>query len=122
MNTIISDADLRAIQNAAQKNKNDSRFFKKLLRKKKVVQDEHVPKHTVRLNSLVVLWHSILRKVVKIRIVLPGEADLKQKNISVFAPISMAIFGSRENDSIHMNIGGFKKELKIIKVISSRAQ
>ncbi len=121
MNSIISDADLRAIQNAAQKNKNDSRFFKKLLRKKKVVQDEHVPKHTVRLNSLVVLWHSILRKVVKIRIVLPGEADLKQKNISVFAPISMAIFGSRENDSIHMNIGGLKKELKIIKVISSGA-
>lgn len=118
MSPIISDADLRVIEEVTQQNSSDKKFLSQLLQKKKIVRDEEVSKKTIRLNSLVVLWHSILKKVVKFRIVLPTEADLKQRNLSVFAPISMAIFGSRENDSIRMNIGGMEKELKIIKVIS----
>ena len=118
MNSIISDTDVRAIEKVATKNPCDARFFQKLLRKKKVVEEKDLPKHTVRLNSMVLLWHSILKKVVKIRIVLPGDSDLRQRNISVFAPLSMAIFGSKENDRIFMSLAGMKKELRIIKVIS----
>jgi len=118
MDSIISDADLRAIELAANQNKNHFHFFQKIFRKKKVVKNQDMPGHTVRLNSLVLVWHSILKKVVKIRIVLPKEEDMKLKNISVFAPISLALFGRRVNDSIHLRLPGIKKELRIIKVIS----
>lgn len=84
----------------------------------RVVRDELLPKSTIRLNSVVLLWHSILRKTVNFRLVSPDHADLKNRNISVFSPIGMAIMGHSENDRIAVSIGGIGKELKIIKVLN----
>lgn len=119
MNTIISDADLRAIEKAAPKNSVYFGFLQKLMQKKKVVSHKDLSQQTVRLNSLVLIWHSVLKKIMKIRIVLPGEDDIKQNKISVFAPISMAIFGHRENERLLLPSAGIQKELRIIKVYSN---
>jgi regulator of nucleoside diphosphate kinase len=118
MHSIISDADLRAIKEVANRNSREINFLQKILQKSTIIKDKMLPKKTIRLNSLVLLWHSILKKAVKIRIVLPHKADLKKRNISVFAPISMAILGFKENDRINVRLGGIAKELRIIKVIN----
>jgi regulator of nucleoside diphosphate kinase len=117
MKSIISVADFRAIKRAL-KRKEDKNFFQKLITKKEVVPDEQITKKTVRLNSLVYLYHSVLNKVLKFRIVLPSEADLSRRKVSVFAPISMAILGSSEKESVRTQIEGLTKELRILKVVS----
>src|SRR5688572_23725907 len=106
MSTMISDVDYHVLQKTISRDKSNLKFFKKLMAKISVVREELLPKTTVRLNSLVLLWHSFLQKTVSIRIVSPDLADLGNKNISVFAPISMALLGHKENDSIKVSIGG----------------
>jgi regulator of nucleoside diphosphate kinase len=112
----LSDADLRAINHAAQSRSCESELITDILQRSEVVPEINLPEKTVRLNSIVLFWHSLLKKVVKLRIVLPSKADLQTRNISVFSPIRLALLGRSENDSIHVTIGGLKKELKIIKV------
>ncbi len=118
MESTISAADYRAIKNSAHKSRTDNNLFRKLIRKAKIIYGAGLSANTVQLNSLVILWHSILKKIVSIRIVLPQNADLHQRKISIFAPISMAVFGLRERASVRVQAGGVEKHLKIIKVIN----
>lgn len=116
MKTFISENDLVAIEKVTTKNKFGKYLFDSVKRKATIVRESELPKKAVRINSLVLLWHSLLKKVVELRIVLPHKEDLKRKNVSVFSPISMAIFGRCENEKVEVNIAGIRKELRIIKV------
>jgi transcription elongation GreA/GreB family factor len=87
MSTLISDADYRVLQETISYNNNNRKYLKTLMSKIRVVREELIPKTTVKLNSMVLLWHSFLQKTVSIRIVPPDLADMAYKNISVFAPI-----------------------------------
>lgn len=118
MSSIISDADLRAMEKGAHQNKGDQKHFDWIKRTARIVRNPRLLKRVVRLNSLVLLWHSVLKRTVKFRIVLPHKADLKSRSLSVFAPISMAVIGKMENDTVRMRIGGIDKELKVLKVIN----
>ena len=112
----LSDADLRALNYAAQTHACEHELLSNVLQRADVVAEKDLPKKTVRLNSIVLFWHSLLKKVIKLRIVLPSMADLQNRNISVFSPISLALLGHSENDRVKVTIGGLKKELRIIKV------
>lgn len=118
MTSIISDADFRAMENVAKQNNSDHKHFNWIKRTVKIVRHPKLLKKAVKLNSLVLLWHSVLKKTVKFRIVLPNHEDLKKRKLSVFAPISMAILGKMENDFVKVRIGGIDKELKVVKVIN----
>lgn len=118
MTAIISDADLRAMEQVVQQNKNDHKHLNWIRRSLKIVRHPKLLKKAVRLNSVVLIWHSVLKRIIKFRIVLPHNADLKKRNLSVFAPISMAILGKMENDHVKVRIGGIEKELRLIKVIN----
>src|SRR5689334_22631957 len=119
MSSIISDADFRAMEKVAQQNKSDHKHFNWIMRTAKIVRHPRLLKKAVRLNSLVLLWHSVLKRTVLFRIVLPQKADLKSRRLSVFTPIGMAVIGKMENDLIKVRIGGIDKELKVVKVINA---
>jgi regulator of nucleoside diphosphate kinase len=70
----------------------------------------------VRLNSVVELWHYILQKNVKFQIVLPSQADRKNRKLSVFSPLCLAIFGRMEGELPETNRAGIRKKYKIVKV------
>lgn len=120
MEPIISESDFNTINEVLieQKNK-ESHFLRGLLKKFKLVKEKEVPAKTVRLNSIVEVWHSLLKKIIKIRIVLPKKENIKERSVSVFAPISMALIGYKENDSVEINMPGLKKHFKIIKVTNN---
>lgn len=123
MKTIISEADLVQLMDVLQStSEHEAGGLKQLLCEATPAKEAEVPPKTVRLNSLVVLWHSFLKKMVRLRIVLPDKADLSHRNISVLAPLSLAILGHRENDCVTVNIGGISKQLKIIKVSNITAK
>lgn len=90
----------------------------KIARNGVITADEQLPGKAVRLNSIVYLWHSLLRKVVRIKLVPPAMADLASRNVSALSPLGQAVFGYNENDLLKVRIGGIKKELKIVKVLN----
>lgn len=73
----------------------------------------------IRINSLVTIEDVKAQKQMKIQIVLPSSADLKQSKISILAPLSVAIIGFKENDQVDWELPAGIKTLKIIAVDNS---
>lgn len=88
------------------------------LSKAKIVKDQDLNHKTVSLNSIVEFLDASLSKPIRMQIVLPGEADLSSKKVSIFAPISIALIGFKENDSFTWNMPSGLKTLKIIRVLN----
>jgi transcription elongation GreA/GreB family factor len=117
MKPIISEKEYKQLSLALRKKKvYYQNFLKSLMQRLQKVKDFEVHIKTVRLNSIVELWHSLLQKVVKFKIVMPRQANLSKKNLSVFSPIAMALLGHKENDIVFLEGQGVDKQLRIIKV------
>ncbi|KUJ61925.1 gramicidin biosynthesis protein [Flavobacteriaceae bacterium CRH] len=71
---------------------------------------------TVRINSYVTIEDVKAKKQMKIKIVLPSSADVKQGKISILAPLSVAIIGFKENDQVDWELPAGIKTLKIVAV------
>ena len=119
MEPIISENDYQELEKIIKKEKTrETPILIKYLRKLRIVAEREISRKTVRVNSLVHVWHSQLKKIIKIRIVWPHKADFNFKSVSVFAPISMALLGRKENDNLSVVTSGITKEFRIIKVIN----
>ena len=121
MKTKLFDDDLRLLNELSDKNECEKSLLEKLIKSAAVFKRTKLLRKTVRLNSIVFLWHSLLKKIVKLRIVLPKKADLRSRHISVLSPISLAILGRDEHDTVRVNIGGINKHLKILKVTNKES-
>jgi regulator of nucleoside diphosphate kinase len=51
--------------------------------------------------------------------VLPQQADIKKKKISVLAPIGTALIGFRKGRKVSWNVPAGKKDFKIMEVTNS---
>lgn len=116
----ISEKDYQKLNQVLDKTQAQyKKFLKNLMAKFRKVKEHEIQRNTVRLNSVVEFWHSILRKIVKIKIVLPAQANLRTKNISFFSPISIALIGHTENDLVTLPGPGVQKRIRIIKVTNN---
>ncbi|MCV9930083.1 GreA/GreB family elongation factor [Flavobacterium sp. LS1R49] len=70
----------------------------------------------IRINSHVTIEDVKANKQMKIQIVLPSHADVKEGRISILAPLSVAIIGFKENDEVDWELPAGIKTLKIIAV------
>jgi regulator of nucleoside diphosphate kinase len=84
-----------------------------------VIDDDRVGKNIVRLNSLVEIKDAESGKITSLEIVLPDHADLKERKISILAPISIALLGFKEGDNIEWQMPGGLKRIRIISVMSN---
>lgn len=82
-----------------------------------IISPENELDHSVvRINSHVTIEDVKAKKQMKIQIVLPSFADLKQARISILAPLSVAIIGFKENDQVDWELPAGIKTLKIVAV------
>lgn len=86
------------------------------LSKAQIVKDEELNKNIISLNSTIEFIDDSLNKPIKMQIVLPEDADLSKRKISIFAPISIALIGFKEAHTFKWMFPTGTKELKIIKV------
>ncbi|WP_166919474.1 GreA/GreB family elongation factor [Flavobacterium poyangense] len=70
----------------------------------------------IRINSFVTIEDVKAKKQMKIQIVLPSMADVKEGKISILAPLSVAIIGFKETDEVDWELPAGVKSLKIIAV------
>lgn len=84
-----------------------------------ISKESELDPSVIRINSTVTIEDVKAQKQMKIQIVLPSSADLKQSKISILAPLSVAIIGFKKNDQVDWELPAGIKTLKIVAVDNS---
>lgn len=101
---------------------NEKENFRRLseeLGKAKVISEKNFPEDVVRINSQVTINDIATGKDMKITIVMPAEADIKTKKISVLAPIGTALIGFRKGREVSWEVPAGRKTFIIKEVDNS---
>lgn len=101
---------------------NEKENFRKLsqeLEKAQLVKNEALLKDRVRLGSTVVIQDLQTKREMTITIVLPPMADIKQKKVSVLAPIGTALIGFKKGQKVSWEVPAGKKDFLIVEVDNS---
>lgn len=86
------------------------------LSKMTIVDDQDAIKNVIQLNSKVTILDIDKQIVSAFTITLPSQANIKDKKVSVLAPISIALLGEPKNKVIEWKMPGGIKRLKITDV------
>jgi regulator of nucleoside diphosphate kinase len=98
---------------------NEKENFRKLsqeLGKAQLVDVADFPMDIVRLDSTVVIRDVQTKRDMTITIVMPQSADIKQKKVSVLAPIGTALIGFRKGQKVSWEVPAGEKDFIIIDV------
>ena len=121
MKPILSEKDFQIIhdliknQSAVQQTK-EIRYLAEELKKAKIVKDNKISSEIVQLNSFVQIEDQTNKQVMDFQIVLPSQANLKEKKISILAPIGIALLGFKKDQLVEWQMPAGKKTLKILHV------
>lgn len=119
MKPIVSESVYKILYNLLHKVKSpEGKQLGQELSKAQIVKDEELNKKVITINSEVEFIEEDLDKPIRLKIVLPEDADLSQRKISIFAPISIALIGFSESYSFNWLLPSGNKKLKILKVIN----
>jgi regulator of nucleoside diphosphate kinase len=86
------------------------------LKKAKLVSNGDFPNDVVRLNSKVLLKAEDKNEVLELMLVTPERADIKEKRISIMAPIGTALIGFQEGQKVKWRVPAGNRTFTIIKV------
>lgn len=115
----LSKSDLKLLKDHLDKS-NMSPYNKEKLRKEikeaTIYADQDLPGDVVCLKSEARIANTKTGKEFTFKIVMPEEANIKVQKVSVFAPISIALFGYRTGDIINWEMPDGIQEFKILEV------
>lgn len=96
--------------------RNNAVLLQEELKKAKLVKRDELPADVVRLNSRVVIKEGAKEKLIELVLVVPEKADIKQRKISVFAPIGTALIGFRKGEKVKWEVPAGSKTFTIMEV------
>lgn len=88
------------------------------LKKAKLVNKDDFPEDVVRLNSKVRIKAEDKDEVMELMLVTPDKADIKEKKISIMAPIGTALIGFRQGQKVKWQVPAGKRTFTILEVIN----
>lgn len=91
------------------------------LKQARVVAEDKTPQGVIQLYSEVELLENTLDKRLKIKFVLPREADPRQHKISMFSPLGMALIGYQEGDVVEWELHGAIRQYQVLQVLNQPA-
>lgn len=123
-NKIIIMKDDFALLNACVKNTkvvamkepHHTRSLSEELRRAVVVEKKKFPEDVIRLNSMVTIKDLASGNEITLTIVLPEFADIKQKKISVLAPMGTALIGFKKGQAITWQMPAGVKNFLVLDV------
>lgn len=89
------------------------------LKKAKLVGKDTFPLDTVRINSTVSVKAEGKDEIMEIMLVTPDKANIKEKKVSIMAPIGAALIGFREGQKVKWQVPGGKQTFTIVKVTNN---
>ena len=81
-----------------------------------VLEKEAFPKDVIRIHSEVTLQDLKTKKEISFTLVLPGEANVQLKKVSVYAPMGTAVIGYKEGDEFIWEMPSGEKAFTILRV------
>jgi regulator of nucleoside diphosphate kinase len=94
----------------------DAEYLKAEILKAKIVTKEDLPHDVVRLNSIVTIEDEKEKKQMQLKVVTPEKANIKQKMISILAPMGTALIGFRKGQKVSWRMPAGKKIFTILDV------
>ena len=88
------------------------------LRRAMLVSKESFPEDVIRLNSKIKIKDAGRNNVTELILVMPDEADLRQKRISVMAPVGTALIGFRKGQKVSWQVPAGKRTFHIVDVVN----
>ena len=88
------------------------------LKKARLVSKDAFPPDVVRLNSTVRIKTEGKDEITEWILVTPDEADIKERKISIMAPIGTALIGFRKGQKVKWKVPAGKKTFTIMDVIN----
>jgi len=88
------------------------------LKKARLVSKDAFPPDVVRLNSTVRIKTEGKDEITEWILVTPDEADIKERKISIMAPIGTALIGFRKGQKVKWQVPAGKKTFTIMDVIN----
>ena len=89
------------------------------LKRALLVEEENFPKDVVRLDSTVVIKDLTTNRNMTVTIVLPKNANIKQKKVSVLAPVGTALIGFKKGQVVSWKVPSGEKDFEIVEVIQA---
>lgn len=86
------------------------------MKKATLVKREDLPADVVRLNSKVTVQEGSKDHLIELILVVPEKADIKERKISVLAPLGTALIGFRQGEKIKWSVPSGSKTFTIVKV------
>jgi regulator of nucleoside diphosphate kinase len=86
------------------------------LKKAKLVNKDDFPVDVVRLNSRVRIKAEDKDEVMDLMLVTPDKADIKERRISIMAPIGTALIGFRKGQKVKWQVPAGKRTFTIVEV------
>ncbi|MFN0293609.1 GreA/GreB family elongation factor [Pedobacter helvus] len=103
------------LEKAIMSNYNKSRL-KEEVKNAQVFEDSELPENVVSLYTETKIESTGDGQMFTFKLVHPKDADIKQQKVSIFAPISIALWGYQTGDLINWEMPDGIKEFKIISV------
>ena len=97
-------------------NRRDAEELERELKNAKLVNSGDLPADVVRLNSTVVIREEKENKLLKLTLVTPEKANIKQRLISIMSPIGTALIGFRKGQQVKWKVPAGKKTFTILDV------
>ena len=89
------------------------------LGKATIIPEKNFPEDRVRINSTVVIKDLATDRDMTLTIVLPDSADIKQRRVSVLAPMGTALLGFKKGTEVSWKVPAGEKTFKIMEVDNS---
>lgn len=86
------------------------------LKKAKIVSNEDFPLDVVRINSRVTMKADDKDKIMELMLVTPDKANIKERKISILAPIGTALLGFRRGQKVKWQVPAGEKTFTILEV------
>lgn len=119
---LVSEADadrLRALLGAQDDSAHDQEHLHQLkaeLERAVVRLADEVPADVITINARVRVRDVVTGREDAYTLVLPSEADIAARRISVLAPLGTALLGYREGDEVEWRMPGGMRRLLILQV------
>jgi regulator of nucleoside diphosphate kinase len=82
----------------------------------RMVKPENISEHVVTMNSAVFLKGLSNGREIEITVTYPDDSDNRERKVSVFSSIGMALLGSEVGDTVSWNVPTGTGQFRIIKI------
>jgi regulator of nucleoside diphosphate kinase len=90
------------------------------LKKAKLVTSEDFPLDVVKINSTVRIKAEDREEIMEFMLVTPDKANIKEKKVSIMAPIGTALIGFRKGQQVKWQVPAGKRTFTILEVVNDK--